>query len=100
MKVHLKSFILKNLLDGDHDAGVAEFRLVDDPEAAIADDLCVGVRDLLRMIGSGAGRRNDDRHFASILACIVHCTTHRKNRKTIMLQYSESKRKEGLRREK
>ena len=46
------------------------------------------------MIGTSTGCRNDDRHFAPIFACIVHCTTHRNNRKTIMLQYSERKKRE------
>ena len=35
----LESFVLQNLLDGDQLSGLAELGLVDDPEAAIADDL-------------------------------------------------------------
>ena len=35
----LESFVLQNLLDGDHLSSLAKLGLVDDPEAAVANHL-------------------------------------------------------------
>ena len=67
---HLESFVLQNLLDSNESLGVAEPRLVDDSERTVADDLRVGVRDLLGAVGATLTRRGDDgRHLTAVFAC-------------------------------
>lgn len=88
---YFKSLILENFLDGDHLARVAEFGLVYHAEAAIADDLGVSVCDLLGTIWPGTGSRHYGRYLAAILACRVHCTTHRNKSEKTTVQEKKQK---------
>lgn len=66
---YLKPLVLEHLLNGDELSSVAEFGLVDDAEAAIADELHVGIADLLRSVGALPRRRYHSRHLRAVLAC-------------------------------
>lgn len=71
--IHLKPFVLEHLLDGDELARVAQLGLVDDAEAAIADELHVGIAHLLGPVGPLPRRRHHGRHLRAVFTCN---TTH------------------------
>lgn len=65
---YLKPFILEHLLYSDELAAVAQLGLVDDAEAAIADELHIRVAHLQRPVGALPRRRHHRRHLGTVLA--------------------------------